>query len=41
MEDPRTSNVKTRAQVYIGEVKIKEVIELGWSQGFVLNELDA
>jgi hypothetical protein len=41
-KDPRTSNVKTQTQtqVYIGEAKVKEGIELGWSQRFVLDELD-
>jgi hypothetical protein len=33
------SNVKTQAQVYIGEARVKEGIELGWSKGFVLDEL--
>ncbi len=39
-KDPRTSNVKAQAQANVGMVGAKEGIELGWSQGFRLDELD-
>jgi len=40
-KDSKTSNDKTQVQVDADEVGIREGIELRWSQGFGLNELDA
>jgi hypothetical protein len=39
-KDPKTSNVETHVQSHVSGVGVKEGIELGWSQGFELDELD-
>jgi len=36
----KTSNYETHVQANVGGVGTREGIELGWSQGFRLDELD-
>ncbi len=36
----KTFNVETHVQINVGRVGVREGIELGWSQGFRLDELD-
>jgi hypothetical protein len=39
-KDLRTSNVETHVQTNAFEVGVKKGVELGWPQGFRLDELD-
>jgi hypothetical protein len=40
MKNPKTSNDETHVQANVGGVGTREGIELKWSQGFKLDELD-